>query len=385
VNFFQAQDNARRKTWQLLLLFAGAVISLIVLTNVLVAAVVFYSNTMAYGGPVSFVDRLAAMPPATWALISIGVVSMVGIACLYKYLALRGGGRAVAEMLGGQPLTYDNARGNSRRLLNVVEEMAIASGIPVPPVYLIPESSINAFAAGYSQDDAVIGINQGTIDQLNRDELQGVIAHEYSHIVNGDTRINLRLIAALHGIVFLSMVGHTILRGFRYSGSRRSSKGSGNAPILALGLGLMVIGYAGTFFGNLIKAAVSRQREYLADAAAVQFTRNPDGIANALKRIGGLSDGSKMAVASASEASHMFFGQVQRFFLNGIMATHPPLPARIKAIDPGWDGEFLTPRKSPAVTDGAPTSPTPTSSARMQAAGLAALAAAGTARPPNNV
>jgi Zn-dependent protease with chaperone function len=385
VNFFQAQDNARRKTWQLLLLFAGAVISLIVLTNVLVAAVVFYSNTMAYGGPVSFVDRLAAMPPATWALISIGVVSMVGIACLYKYLALRGGGRAVAEMLGGQPLTYDNARGNSRRLLNVVEEMAIASGIPVPPVYLIPESSINAFAAGYSQDDAVIGINQGTIDQLNRDELQGVIAHEYSHIVNGDTRINLRLIAALHGIVFLSMVGHTILRGFRYSGSRRSSKGSGNAPILALGLGLMVIGYAGTFFGNLIKAAVSRQREYLADAAAVQFTRNPDGIANALKRIGGLSDGSKMAVASASEASHMFFGQVQRFFLNGIMATHPPLPARIKAIDPGWDGEFLTPRKSPAVTDGAPTSPTPTSSARMQAAGLAALAAAGTAEPVDDL
>lgn len=343
MNFFEAQDNARRKTWQLLLLFAAAVVSLIVMTNLLVAAVAFYSNTMGYAGPVSLGDRLAAMPAETWALISFAVISVIGLASGYKYLALQGGGRAIAEMLGGRPLSYDSSGGNTRRLLNVVEEMAIASGIPVPPVYLIDEPSINAFAAGFSQDDAVIGVNQGTIDQLNRDELQGVIAHEFSHIVNGDTRINLRLIAALHGIIFLSMIGHTILRGMRYSGSR-SRKGGGNAPVLALGVGLLVIGYAGTFFGNLIKAAVSRQREYLADAAAVQFTRNPDGIANALKRIGGLSDGSTMSVVSADEASHQFFGQIHPFFLNSIMATHPPLPKRIMAIEPGWNGEFLAPR-----------------------------------------
>jgi len=345
MNFFEAQDNARRKTWQLLLLFGAAVLSLILLTNVLVATVVFYSNTMAFADSASLIDRLAAMPTETWILISVAVVTVIGLACLYKYLALRGGGRAIAEMLGGRPLSYQGTTGGTRRLLNIVEEMAIASGIPVPPVYLIPESSINAFAAGFNQDDAVIGVNQGTIDQLNRDELQGVIAHEFSHIVNGDTRINLRLIAALHGIIFLSMVGHTIIRGMRFSSSR-DRKGGGTAPILALGLGLMVIGYAGTFFGNLIKAAVSRQREYLADAAAVQFTRNPDGIANALKRIGGLQNGSDMSVASATEASHLFFGQVQHFFLNSIMATHPPLPKRISAIEPRWDGKFLPARVS---------------------------------------
>ena len=377
MNFFQAQDNARRKTWQLLMLFGAAVISLILMTNVLVAIVVFYSNTMAFSGSASLLDRLAAMPTETWILISVAVITVVGLACLYKYLALRGGGRAIAEMLGGRPLTYDSTTGNSRRLLNIVEEMAIASGIPVPPVYLIPESSINAFAAGFSQDDAVIGINQGTIDQLNRDELQGVIAHEFSHIVNGDTRINLRLIAALHGIIFLSMVGHTIIRGMRFSSSR-DRKGGGTAPILALGLGLMVIGYAGTFFGNLIKAAVSRQREYLADAAAVQFTRNPDGIANALKRIGGLQHGSDMSVASASEASHMFFGQVQHFFLNGIMATHPPLPKRISAIEPRWDGEFLPPRSAAQSTamDTQTGDPTAAPESHPDHAGLMALAGA---------
>jgi len=347
VNFFEAQDSARRKTWQLVALFAAAVLSLVVLTNLLVAAVVFYSNTTAYAGPVSLADRLRAMPPGTWFLISTGVVGMIGVASLYKYLALRGGGRAIAEMLGGRLLTRDTATPGGRRLLNVVEEMAIASGMPVPPVYVVPEHSINAFAAGLGPDDAVVGVNEGTIEHLNRDELQGVIAHEFSHIVNGDSRINLRLIAALHGIVFLSMVGWTILRGFRYSGRRRDSRG--NAPVLVLGVGLLVIGYAGTFFGNLIKAAVSRQREYLADAAAVQFTRNPGGIADALKKIGGLADGSKMRAAAATEASHMFFGQVQRLFLNSIMATHPPLPKRIRAIEPGWDGRYIEVSATPAA------------------------------------
>ena len=338
MNFFQAQDNARRRTLHLTLLFGTAVVCLVVLTNLLVAAVFLWSRNYAYTAPVALTDRLAQVPPDTWLIISVGVIGIIGLASVYKYLMIRGGGRAIAESLGGRQLGYDNADLKARRLLNIVEEMAIASGVPVPPVYLIDEPSINAFAAGFSPDDAVIGINRGTLDHLSRDELQGVVAHEFSHILNGDMRLNLRLIAILHGIVFLSMIGYGILRGGVYTSGRRSSKGG--APVLLLGVGLLVIGYAGTFFGNLIKSAVSRQREYLADAAAVQFTRNPDGIAGALKKIGGLSAGSTIERPAAAEASHLFFGQVRRMFLNPLMATHPPLDRRIRAIDPGWDGNF---------------------------------------------
>jgi Zn-dependent protease with chaperone function len=338
MNFFQAQDDARRNTWRLALLFGAAVVCLIVLTNLLVAAVYVWTGNYAYPRPLNLVDLLTSLPVETWVLISLGVIGMVSVASLYKYLVIRGGGRTVAESLGGRLLTHDTADPAQKRLLNVVEEIAIASGVSVPPVYLIPEPSINAFAAGFGPDDAVVGVNQGTIDHLSRDELQGVIGHEFSHILNGDVSINLRLIAILHGILFLGMIGYGILRGVG-RGGRRSSGNSG-APVLALGLGLLVIGYAGTFFGNLIKSAVSRQREYLADAASVQFTRNPGGIAGALKKIGGLAQGSRIDGPAATEASHMFFGQVRTLFLNSLMATHPPLPKRIRAIDPSWDGTF---------------------------------------------
>jgi len=338
VNFFQAQDDARKKTVRLAVLFVAAVLSLILLTNLLVAIVYVSTRGYAYAQPQGVIGLLSALPAETWIFISVGVIGIVGVAILYKYLMISGGGRTIAESLGGQLLTFDATSGNARRLLNVVEEMAIASGVPVPPVYLIPESSINAFAAGFTPEDAVIGVNQGTVDLLSRDELQGVIAHEFSHILNGDTTINLRLIAILHGILFLGMVGYGILRGMRYGGRR--SRGGNAMPVLLLGVGLLVIGYGGTFFGNLIKAAVSRQREYLADAAAVQFTRNPPGIGGALKKIGGYSLGSTIRRPAANEASHMFFGQVRHLFLNPLTATHPPLEKRIRAIDPGWDGVY---------------------------------------------
>ena len=349
MNFFQAQDHARRTTWRLAGLFIAAIVTLVVLTNVLVAGVYVWMNNYAYTQPFNLLELLRTIPAENWALISIGVVGLIGVASLYKYQLIRGGGRTVAESLGGLLLTHNAANPGQRRLLNVVEEMAIAAGVAVPPVYLIPEPSINAFAAGFSPDDAVIGINQGTIEFLSRDELQGVVAHEFSHILNGDMRINLRLIATLHGIVFLSLIGYGILRGVGLSGGGRRNS-NGGAPILALGVGLLVIGYSGTFFGNLIKAAVSRQREFLADASAVQFTRNPNGIADALKKIGALSVGSEISQPAAAEASHMFFGQVRHLFLNSIMSTHPPLEKRIRAIEPGWDGRFpkLT---GAAVTD----------------------------------
>jgi Zn-dependent protease with chaperone function len=323
MNFFQAQDQARGKTRLLIFLFIAAVASLVVLTNLLAAMAMGFSL-----GP----EALAAQPPQIWLLISTGVVGVIAIASLFKFLTLRGGGRVVAESLGGQPVRQNTESPQQRQLLNVVEEMAIAAGLPVPPVYLIPEPSINAFAAGYSQDDAVIGINQGTLDLLNRDELQGVVAHEFSHILNGDMRINIRLIALLSGILFIGMIGYGLLRGSAFS----RSKDRGQQ--MALALGLIIVGYGGTFFGNLIKAAVSRQREFLADAAAVQFTRSNDGIANALKKIGGHATGSEIKAKTADESSHMFFGSIKSF--SRLMATHPPLEDRIKALQPQWQGSL---------------------------------------------
>ena len=333
MDFYSAQDSARRKTWQLVVLFGAAVLGLIVLTNLLVAAVVTFSTTQ--GVALGLEAGIRSMPTETSLFISAAVLTVVVAASLYKYAVVRSGGRAVAEMLGGRPIDPASRNRNERRVLNVVEEMAIAAGLPVPPVYLIDEPGINAFAAGLNGDDAVIGITRGTLTHLSRDELQGVIGHEFSHVLNGDTGINLRLIATLHGILFLGLVGQTLLRGSHFD---RRSRGS--APVLAMGVGLLVIGYAGTFFGNLIKAAVSRQREYLADAASVQFTRNPAGIAGALKKIGGAANGSLVNAPHTAEMSHLFFGQAVSLFFNQLMATHPPLDRRIRAVDPSWDGRF---------------------------------------------
>jgi len=349
VDFFEAQDNARKKTWQLALLFGTAVVLLIVMTNVLIAlAYLFASGGQGRLEASSFSDLLASIPFDIWLWASLGVIIVVTLASLYKYMMIRGGGRAVAESLGGMRVQSNTDDLKARRLLNVVEEMAIAAGVSVPPVYLIHEPGINAFAAGYTPDDAVIGVTQGALDYLDREELQGVIGHEFSHILNGDTRLNIRLIAILFGILFIGLMGNMMLRGTRHTrhgmgrtrGGSGGNSGGGAAAILALGAGLAVIGYAGTFFGNLIKAAVSRQREYLADAASVQYTRNPKGLSGALIKLG--AAGSKINNNGANEISHMFFGQAISHFLGGVMATHPPLAKRIKTIDPGWRGVFPT-------------------------------------------
>ncbi|MBM4203485.1 MAG: M48 family metallopeptidase [Gammaproteobacteria bacterium] len=335
MDFFKAQDAARRRTWQLGLLFVAAVLTLVLLTNLLVGFMFFLGGDGALPtADTSTVGLLGAVPAGTWGLITVGVLGIVGVATLYKYFRLRGGGRVVAESFGGRLVTREQADFKEVLLLNVVEEMAIASGTPVPPVYVLDEPGINAFAAGHSIEDAVIGVNRGTVETLTRDELQGVIAHEFSHILNGDMRLNLRLIAVLHGILFIGLIGRAIAR----AGGK--SRKNGIAAI-GLGLSLVVIGYGGTFFGNVIKAAVSRQREFLADAAAVQFTRNPGGIAGALKKIGGFSVGSTVNNNQANEASHLFFRAVAaRRFLSGFFSTHPPLDVRIRSIEPRWSGQF---------------------------------------------
>jgi len=338
MNFFEHQDQARRKTGHLVLLFALAVLLLIGMTQVLFMGVLAWLN----GVPLQewqLAMQYFSLPTLLKVAAVIGLI--VALASGYKLLQLSSGGKVVAESLGGRLLNINSDDADERKLLNVVQEMAIASGTPVPPVYLIEEEGINAFAAGYKPIDAVIGVTRGCVQQLDRDELQGVIAHEFSHIFNGDMRLNVRLIGVLNGILVLGMIGYFILRSVSRTGYRsRSSKNNSALPFLALGAGLMAIGYAGTFFGNWIKAAVSRQREFLADSSAVQFTRNPAGISGALKKIGGFSAGSKIEHPQAGEMSHMFFGQAVKPFFSSLMATHPPLSERISRIDPAWNGRF---------------------------------------------
>lgn len=343
MNFFEHQDLARRATKRLVILMTLAVLALIALTSLLFAVVSFGATTdsaaQVSGG--HFGQHLVhqvGWETLLWisALISLAVLG----GSWFKWMQLRAGGQAVAEALGGKLIPGNTKDPQQRQLLNIVEEMAIASGTPVPPVYLLEEPGINAFAAGHSPQDAVIGVTRGSIEQLNRDELQGVIAHEFSHILHGDMRLNLRLVAILNGILIIGLLGYILLRsgtGARMMG-RRGGKGQGGIAIL--GLGLIVLGAVGIFFGKWIKSAVSRQREYLADASAVQYTRNPEGIGGALMKIGGYSKGSELETEDAEEFSHMYFSRGIRSSLSSIMATHPPLEDRIKRVLPRWDGNF---------------------------------------------
>ncbi|MEC9055102.1 MAG: M48 family metallopeptidase, partial [Verrucomicrobiota bacterium] len=259
----------------------------------------------------------------------------------YKSAQLRQGGRVVAEGLGGRPVLPGTGDLKERQLLNVVEEMAIASGTPVPLVYVMDEETgINAFAAGTEPSNAVIGVTRGCIELLSRSELQGVIAHEFSHIRNGDMRLNMRLIGFIFGILILMIVGRVLLSSMRYVRTSRDSKG-GNGILLAVllvGLVLFLVGAVGGFFARLIQAAVSRQREFLADASAVQFTRDPGGLTGALKKIGGWEDHSRVKNPQGSAVSHMFFAEGGLFRWG--LATHPPLQVRIRALDPAWTQKF---------------------------------------------
>jgi Zn-dependent protease with chaperone function len=340
VNFFEQQDLARKKTRYLIFLLAMAVISLIAITTLFVAALFFFNLEQQSENPQPVIlGILNSISPKMLGLISLVVITVILCGSLYKFFQIKSGGRNVAEALGGRLLSGETKIFAERKVLNVVEEMAIAAGTPVPPVYVIDDDSVNAFAAGHSSRDAVIGITRGAIELLNREELQGVIAHEFSHVFHGDMKLNMRLIAILHGILLLGLIGQFLVRNGFYARGR-SGKDNGRGAIIALGVGLLVIGYAGTFFGNLIKAAVSRQREFLADASSVQYTRNPGGIGNALKKLGGHSSSSQLSSPNAAEFSHLYFADGMSHFLS-LMATHPKLEERIKRIEPYWNGEFI--------------------------------------------
>ena len=331
MNFFKRQAEAKRYT-VLLLGYLLLAVALIVLT---VNMVVYVALVM---GDVLSPNLAHWLEQPWWILISLGTVAVVLIGSLVRYLKLRGGGEAVAEMMGARRLRMDTRDFNERRFINVVEEMSIASGTPVPDLFVMDEEQgINAFVAGYSPGQAVMVVTRGALENLDRNELQGVVAHEFSHILNGDMRLNVRLMAILAGILTLGVIGRLMmrsLRGGRVSSSGSGRGGQGQAAAFFIGLALFLIGYIGLFFGRLIKAAVSRQREFLADASSVQFTRNPDGIAGALWKIRQHANGSLLVTDRAEETSHMCFGQNMRFSLRGLLATHPPVDERIKRIDP---------------------------------------------------
>ncbi len=366
MDFFGHQDQARKRTKQLVLLFGLALLTLIFLTNLMVAAFlwgnpdVFPSAAHNIRNP-SLLDIFHYMSWQAWGIISAVVCSFVGLAYLYKSIKLSGGGASIALSLGGRLLHPDTEDFYERRLLNIVEEMAIASGMPVPQVYLMDEEiGINAFAAGFQPSDAVIGVTKGCLTKLSRLQLQGVIGHEFSHILNGDMRMNMRLIAILFGILCIGLLGRFILQaGARHSvysrgrsqgsifTSSSSSKKEGGVPLFLIGLGFMILGYSGVFFGKLIQSAVSRQREYLADASAVQFTRNPEAIAQALKVIGYGGVGSAIGHSRREEFSHAFFSNAisSHFSLSaGFLSTHPKLEQRIKRIDQRWNGDWIQPQ-----------------------------------------
>lgn len=342
MNFFEAQERARKSSRLLVLWFALAVIGVILVIYVFATIAWQMSSHNPDGIYVATeVSQLGFWNPELflWTTVIVGGVIFIG--SLTKLSKLSGGGKVVAENLGGRPVEPDTRNHYERRLLNVVEEMAIASGVPVPEVWIMDdERGINAFAAGTDPANAVIGVTRGTLELLNRAELQGVIAHEFSHILNGDMKLNIRLMGWIFGLVMVSVIGRFLLESLRhFRGSRNSKNGGGLIiAILAAGLILWLVGSVGVLFARMIQAAISRQREFLADASAVQFTRLPDGISGALKKIGGFSEHGRIMAPAAAEARHMFFAGSS---LSSLMATHPPLSQRIKAIDPSWDGVML--------------------------------------------
>jgi Zn-dependent protease with chaperone function len=329
MDFFAEQARVRSSTRVLVLLFAAAVLAIVAAVDMVVVLV--------FGYPRHFIRLFASSQtlhhtPSLLTISTIAVLALIAGCAWYRINSLSAGGKAVAEDVGGEPVPPDTQDPRLRQLRNVIEEVAIASGTPVPDIYFLPnEPGINAFAAGYSASDAAICVTQGCLDHLTRDELQGVIAHEFSHVLNGDMRLNIRLMGLLFGIMALSVIGRQLAwSGTSYGGRYDDDRGRGGGYMF--GFLLLIIGSIGHFFGRLIQAAVARSREALADASAVQFTRQTRGIAGALKKIAVLEEGSQLQVANRHEVAHMMFGDVDDF--NAWFATHPPLLTRIRTLEP---------------------------------------------------
>lgn len=360
MNFYEAQDDARKRTKWLVVYFILAVIGVVAA----VYTVVGFAYQSQGGHTIVTTDRYGNISSDTisgdwwdtqrFFVVAACTTGFILLGNIFKSLQLAGGGAAVARDVGARPVDPHTIDLDEKRLINVVEEMAIASGLPVPQVWIMDdEAGINAFAAGTEPGNAVIGVTRGCVQRLTRGELQGVIAHEFSHILNGDMKLNMRLIGWLFGIMMLALLGRVIFNSLRFVRIRSNGKDNNGGVVIAIllaGISLIVIGSIGVFFARMIQAAISRQREYLADASAVEFTRDPSGISGALKKIGGQQYGSTVNNAKAGEASHMFFADGGMFSYG--FATHPPLEVRISTIEKSWDGKFENSELPPVAQRG---------------------------------
>jgi len=378
MDFFDREEHARKQASRLIWLFGLAVLVVVALTNLALAMVIHAFNHPLFPGawwnPFIFLITLLDLcgeavvfpmeflksiwNPSLFCWITLGSLTSVALGSLYKIRLLSAGGSAVAELLDGRGVKTSTADPDEQRLRNVVEEMAIASGIPVPEVYVLDnERGINAFSAGYTRDDVAIGVTCGCLKLLTRDELQGVIAHEFSHVLNGDTRLNLRLMGLMHGLFWPTPVGRILVRGSTQAREIGESIFDENTtpfflPTAPIGILFLIVGGISSPFVRLIKSLICREREWFADAAAVQFTRNPAGIGGALKKIGGLLKQGRLDTPHAETASHLYFTNSAYDPLFNFQSTHPPLAKRILAIDPAFDGQFQHINSLPRQTGG---------------------------------
>ncbi|HEX5790188.1 MAG TPA: M48 family metallopeptidase [Luteolibacter sp.] len=366
MDFFDAQENARRTSRWLILWFALCVLGVIVSVYGLIMFIRQMVEEPSHAASAESFSDLVSWDPLWFIATATVTTLLIGGGSLFRLQQLSAGGLVVAEALGGRRLDPSQLDPQERRFANVVEEMAIASGVPVPEICVLDEDrGINAFAAGTDPANAVIGVTRGALERLTRSELQGVVAHEFSHILNGDMKLNQRLMGWIFGLVMISALGSGLLRLLRHVRGSRNSKGNGIIlVIVVLGAGLWLIGSIGVLFSRMLQAAISRQREYLADASAVQFTRDPSGISGALKKVG--AAGGYISSPAAAEARHLFFAGSSQF--GSWMPTHPPLEKRIRAIDPRWDGKLGgETREIPSASETAPSMP------RMQSLGDAKI------------
>jgi len=349
-DFFERQNRARKSTRWLVVWFCLGLLA----TSVAIYFVFRAAGTFCGAGSVTqdfFPKWQISSPEELWfdpvlfAFVFAGTLVVVGCVSFFKSLQFsKSTGADVAQSLGGRQISLAATSPEERRLINVVQEMSIASGVPVPKIFILDkEMSINAFAAGTSVNRASVAVSRGALEKLSRDELQAVIGHEFSHILNGDMQINIRLVGWIFGLVAISLLGQIIIR-LAVIAPRSRSNGKNNSRglelvVLAVGVALVVIGIVSQFFSQIIQAAISRSRERLADASSAQFTRNPKALADALSRIGGDSEGSRISSPHANEFAHLFFANA----VSSLFSTHPPLEERIRALDPAWDGRFLKP------------------------------------------
>ncbi len=364
MDFFDREAHARKQTRLLIWLFGLAVLAVVALTYFVVAVVTqlilkpvwqvglyhFFNDppdSPQHDGlihPLHLLERLWDTPLFCWT-VSITLL-LIAAGCLYKIRLLSAGGSAVAELLGGRKIEAGSTNADEQRLRNVVGEMAVASGLAVPEIYVLDrERGINSFAAGHTRDDVAIGVTFGAVKLLTRDELQGMIAHEFSHVLNGDTRLNMKLMGLAHGLFWPVILGRVLLRGSPRPPEMDESIFDDDSkptylPTAPIGILLLFIGGISSPFVRLLKSLICREREWLADAAAVQFTRNPAGIAGALKKIGGLYKAGRLDTPYAETASHLYFANSSYDPLFNFLSTHPSLTERIQAIDPAFDGQF---------------------------------------------